>query len=87
MSHDKLTNIELGVLQELVWSVIDTLQTDGVDTADNPDFIAYSNLYGKLGGTPPAPSEPKISETARQSSMTLADDLIDIARNRGTQDE
>lgn len=88
MSNANLTNIELGVLQELVWGVIESLQTDGVNTSDNPAFIGYCNLYRKLGGNPPAPhQEDKISPAARQSAIGLADDLIDIARKGGTENE
>ena len=88
MSHDKLTNIELGVLQELVWNVIDTLQTSGDDRADNPTFVAYCNLYRKLRGTPPAPhSEDEISPAPRESGISLADDFIDLARNAGKENE
>ena len=87
MSHANLTNIELEVLQELVWNVIDSIQSDGADRADNPTFVAVSNLYAKLGGTPPAPQEPELSETARQSATNLADDLIDAARNAGEEHE
>ena len=87
MSNANLTNLELGVLQELVWGVIESLQTDGADRAENPTFVAYCNLYAKLGGTPPAPQEPELSETARQSATNLADDLIDAARNAGEENE
>lgn len=82
-----LTSLELGVLQELVWGVIESLQTDGADRPDNPNFIGYCNLYRKLGGNPPEPIEPELSPAARQSAISLADDLIDLARNGGTQDD
>ena len=82
-----LTSLELGVLQELVWGAIESLQTDGVDTSDNPVFVGYCNLYAKLGGTPPAPTEPKLSPAARESAISLANELIDILRNGGMQDD
>ena len=69
MATENLTNLELGVLQELVWNVIETLQTDGEDRSDNPVFTGYCNLYAKLGGTPPAPTEPKLSPAARESAQ------------------
>ncbi len=87
MSNNKLTDIELAVLQEMVWQAIESLQTDGRDSLDDSAFVVYSNIYAKLGCTPPAPREPQISESERQSAITLADDLIDTARNGGAQDE
>ncbi len=61
MNSDELTNIEKGVLAELVWGAIESLQTDGEDRPDNPAFVGYCNLYRKLGGNPPAPREPEFN--------------------------
>lgn len=88
MTTVNLTSPELATLREMVWNAIDSLRTSGEDTADNPTFIFYCNLYAKLGGTPPTPDrDEEISPAAQQSAITLADDLIDIDRNGGTQDE
>ena len=88
MTNLNLAASELATLQEMVWGAIESLQTSGDDRASNPTFIFYCNLYAKLGGTPPAPTEGEgISPAARQSSISLADSLIDIARNGGTQDD
>ena len=88
MTTVNLTCPELATLREMVWNAIESLQTSGDDRPDNPTFAYYCNLYAKLGGTPPAPTEDEgISPAARQSSISLADSLIDIARNGGTQDD
>ena len=88
MNHPNLTHLELGVLLELVYNAIESLQTDGEDRCDNPVFIAYCNLYAKLGGTPPAPSqEDEISPAARESAISLAEDLIEIPRRGEMQND
>ena len=88
MTTVNLTSPELATLREMVWNAIDSIRTSGEDTADNPTFTFYCNLYGKLGGNPPAPQQSEeISPAARQSGIDLADDLIDIARNGGTQND
>ena len=88
MTTVNLTCPELATLREMVWNAIESLQTSGDDTADNPTFTFYCQLYGKLGGNPPAPhQEDEIPPAARQSAITLADSLIEIARNGGTQND
>ena len=88
MTNLNLAASELATLQEMVWNAIESLQTSGDDRASNPTFAYYCNLYAKLGGTPPIPTEGEgISPAARQSAISLADDLIDIARKGGTENE
>ena len=80
-----LTTSQQSTLREMVWNAIESLQTDGEDRPDNPWFGYYCDLYLNLGGNPPAPQEPKLSETARHSANDQACDLMDIARRGGTQ--
>ena len=84
MSNVNLSHPELATLQEMVWGAIESLQTDGEDTADHPTFTHYCNLYAKLGGTPPAPTE-EISPVTRSCAIGLADEPIDITQNGGQQ--
>ena len=89
---DELTNIERGVLLELVYGVIDSMQTDGVDTIDNPNFVAYCNLYQKLGGTPPAPhsesgSSIEHSEPLEKSPGFIADTIVGLVCGEGEENE
>ena len=88
MTTVNLTSPELATLREMVWNAIESLQTDGDDRTSNPTFAFHCQLYAQLGGTPPTPhQDEEITPTAQQSAIDLANDLIDIDRRGGTQDE